>query len=169
MSDGDLRRSPSQRHVDTGTVESEYSDTGHDERRQRHLHRPQLRLPQIRQQECPRLMPDLSQSASLKGNDPSQPQSRASFCKTLRPPQSTPEPLSPAMPSFSWQLTDHQVPTYVRKSFGNRGTLATSSDARNARRDLQRPGGLSPSSPHRGRRRTAGSRWCETTADIVSI
>jgi mono/diheme cytochrome c family protein len=86
----------------------------------------------------PRLIPDLSENASLKGDDPT-----TALRVILQGAQSVAtdtEPTSPAMPSFGWQLSDEQVAavaTYVRNSFGNSGTPVTAENAQHARHDLQ--------------------------------
>ena len=86
----------------------------------------------------PQLIPDLSQAASLKGND-----ATTVLRVILQGAQSVAtdaEPTSPAMPAFGWQLNDEQVAavaSFVRNSFGNRGTPVNAASARDARRDLQ--------------------------------
>ncbi len=86
----------------------------------------------------PHLIPDLSEAASLRGNDPT-----TVLRVILRGAQSVAtdaEPTSPAMPSFGWQLSDDQVAavaTYVRNSFGNHGTPVMKANARDARKELQ--------------------------------
>src|SRR5579871_190758 len=86
----------------------------------------------------PRLIPDLSEAASLKGSDPTT--GLRVILQGAQTVATDAEPTSPSMPSFGWQLTDEQVAavaTYVRSSFGNRGTPVTASTARDARKDLQ--------------------------------
>jgi len=86
----------------------------------------------------PHLIPDLSENASLKGNDPTTV--LRVILQGAQTVATDAEPTSPSMPSFGWQLSDDQVAavaTYVRSSFGNTGTAVTAANARDARHDLQ--------------------------------
>jgi len=86
----------------------------------------------------PRLIPDLSDNPSLKGNDPTTV--LRVILQGAQTVATDAEPTSPAMPSFSWQLSDEQVAavaTYVRNSFGNSGTSVRVENAQDARYDLQ--------------------------------
>jgi len=86
----------------------------------------------------PHLIPDLSQAASLRGNDPTTV--LRVIIQGAQTVATDAEPTAPAMPSFGWQLDDEQVAavaTYVRNSFGNRGTPVTASNARDSRSELR--------------------------------